>query len=187
MKGYFDGASRGNPGEAGAGALIADGRGTVVWETATPLGVRTNNEAEYLALILLLEEADRRGIREIEVYGDSRLVVSQVSRLWKINEPRLRELANRVWALCEGKNVRFAWIPREQNSRADALSNQARDGPKKPREPLEWVHEGIAVARDPDGEVYAVDVRHRSCTCDRFRRAGSCPHLDAALGRPSPE
>lgn len=184
MKGYFDGASRGNPGEAGAGALIVDDRGTVVWETATALGIRTNNEAEYMALILLLEEVDRRGIREMEVYGDSRLVVSQVSRAWKINEPRLRELANRVWKLCEGKTVRFAWIPRQRNARADTLSNQALDGAKAP-EPLEWVHEGIGIARDPDGEVYAVDVRHRSCTCGRFRRSGSCPHLEAALNRPA--
>ncbi|HOX00450.1 MAG TPA: reverse transcriptase-like protein, partial [Deltaproteobacteria bacterium] len=99
MKGYFDGASRGNPGEAGAGALLEDERGQVVWETAMPLGVRTNNEAEYLALILLLEEAARRGLGDLEVYGDSRLVVLQVSRSWKINEPRLRELATRAWAL----------------------------------------------------------------------------------------
>ncbi len=187
MKGYFDGASRGNPGEAGAGALIVDDLGKVVWETAVPLGVRTNNEAEYLALILLLEEADRRQIREMDVYGDSRLVVSQVSRLWKINEPRLRELASRVWTLCEGKTVRFAWIPREQNSRADLLSNRALDGPGVSPEPLKWVHDGIAIASDPDGEVYAVDVRHRSCSCDRFRQSGNCPHLEAAQGRRKPE
>jgi ribonuclease HI len=183
MKGYFDGASRGNPGAAGAGALIADDRGTAVWETSVPLGVRTNNEAEYLALLLLLEEADRRGIREMEVFGDSRLVISQVSRLWKINEPRLRELAERVWALCEGKTVRFVWIPRERNTRADALSNQALDGQKKQQAPVKWVHEGIALVQDPDGEVYAVDVRHRSCTCDRFGRTGICPHLDAVRDR----
>ena len=99
MKGYFDGASRGNPGEAGAGALLEDERGRVVWETATPLGVRTNNEAEYLALILLLEETARRGLKDFEVYGDSRLVVLQFSRAWKLNEPRLRELAMRAWSL----------------------------------------------------------------------------------------
>ncbi len=187
MKGYFDGASRGNPGEAGAGALIEDDRGQVVWETATPLGTRTNNEAEYLALLLLLEEADRRDIRDLEVFGDSRLVVSQVSKAWKINEPRLRELAGRAWALCEGKRVRFSWIPRERNARADALSNRALDGPKKPKGSLKWVTDGIAVMLEADGEAYAVDVRHGVCTCPRFRESGTCRHMDAVLARPSAE
>jgi ribonuclease HI len=180
MKGYFDGASRGNPGEAGAGALLEDERGQVAWETAMPLGVRTNNEAEYLALILLLEEAARRGLGDLDVYGDSRLVVSQVSGSWKINEPRLRELATRVWALCEGRKVRFSWIPRERNTRADALSNQALDGPKKPKGGLRWVHEGIALATDPDGQAYAVDIRHGACTCREFQASGTCRHLAAA-------
>lgn len=183
MKGYFDGASRGNPGSAGAGALLEDDRGQVAWETATPLGTRTNNEAEYLALILLLEEASKRGVRELEVFGDSRLVVLQVSRVWKINEPRLRELAERAWALAKGMKVSFSWIPRERNARADALSNEALDGPRKPGSALRWVHEGIALAIDPDGQAYAVDVSHGFCSCEAFRASGACPHMDAALRR----
>jgi len=70
---------------AGAGALLVDDGGETLWETAPHLGTRTRNEAEYLALILLLEEAGRRGIRELEIFGDRRLVVSQVSKVWKIN------------------------------------------------------------------------------------------------------
>ena len=183
MKGYFDGASRGNPGEAGAGALLLDEQGRVVWETATSLGVRTNNEAEYMALILLLREAASRNAKDLEVFGDSRLVVLQVSRAWKINEPRLRELAEKAWARCAGMNVRFSWIPRERNARADALSNQALDGPKKPGRTLRWVHEGIALFIEPDGEAYATDVRHGACTCGDFRASGTCGHLEEAAAR----
>ena len=125
MKGYFDGCSKGNPGEAGAGALLADDHDGVVWQTAQPLGKKTNNEAEYAALIFLLTEAKRRGVKELQIFGDSKLVVSQVSKKWKINLPHLRELAKQAWALMEGMEVSLTWVPREKNSRADELSNEA--------------------------------------------------------------
>jgi ribonuclease HI len=126
--GNFDGASRGNPGEAGAGALLRDPEGRRIWEVARPLGRRTNNEAEYAALILLLEEAERRGIGELEIRGDSRLVVEQVRGRWKISAPHLRPLAERARALMAGRAVRLLWVPREENREADALSNRALDG-----------------------------------------------------------
>lgn len=126
MKGYFDGASRGNPGEAGAGACMVDD-GEVVWECAEYLGRKTNNEAEYTALLRLLEEAKKRGENEIEIYGDSKLVVCQVKREWKINKPHLLELARQAWALMDGMNVKLLWVPREKNKLADALSNKAID------------------------------------------------------------
>ena len=125
MKGYFDGYSKGNPGEAGAGALLTDDHDGVVWQTAQPLGKKTNNEAEYAALIFLLTEAKKRGVRELQIFGDSKLVVSQVSKKWKINLPHLRELAKQAWALMEGMEVSLTWVPREKNSRADELSNEA--------------------------------------------------------------
>ena len=125
MIGYFDGASRGNPGEAGAGACLVDESGAVVWECAEYLGKKTNNEAEYTALLRLLAEAKSRGISELEVRGDSKLVVSQVRREWKINLPHLRELAKQAWTIMEGMEVSLTWVPREKNSRADELSNEA--------------------------------------------------------------
>ena len=128
MEGYFDGASRGNPGSAGAGALLVNDAGEIVWETARFLGTKTNNEAEYNALILLLKAARERDIKELKVYGDSKLVVSQVSRQWKINLPHLRTLAKEVWELMDGIDVSLEWIPREKNKRADELSNQGIDG-----------------------------------------------------------
>lgn len=126
--GHFDGASRGNPGPAGAGAYLVDPQGRIVWKTACPLGLKTNNEAEYAALILLLEEAARREAFPLVVQGDSRLVICQVKRLWKINKPHLRDLAQRVWELSRGREVVFEWVPREQNALADELSNEALDG-----------------------------------------------------------
>jgi len=127
MKGFFDGASRSNPGEAGAGSLLLNDNGQVVWSRAQYLGVKTNNEAEYTALINLLTEARARGIKELEVYGDSKLVVSQVTRQWKIKMPHLFELASKVWELTSGMKVVYAWVPRERNKLADALSNKAID------------------------------------------------------------
>jgi len=125
--GYFDGASRGNPGEAGAGACLLDESGAVIWECAEYLGKKTNNEAEYTALLRLLSEAKARGFAELEARGDSKLVVSQVNRQWKINHPHLRELAVQAWALMDGMNARIVWVRREKNKLADALSNRGID------------------------------------------------------------
>ena len=128
MEGFFDGASRGNPGKAGAGALMINDEGKVVWETSRFLGEKTNTEAEYMALILLLKAAKEHGVRSLRVFGDSKLVVSQVSRQWKINLPHLRLLAQQAWELADGMNISYHWIPREQNKRADILSNEGIDG-----------------------------------------------------------
>ena len=127
MKGYFDGASRSNPGEAGAGSLLVDDDGKVIWSKADYLGVKTNNEAEYTALINLLAEARARNVKQLDVYGDSKLVISQVTHQWKIKMPHLFELASKVWELAQGMDVSYSWVPREQNKLADALSNEAID------------------------------------------------------------
>ena len=125
--GYFDGASRGNPGDAGAGACILDSDGNIIWESHDYLGKKTNNEAEYEALIRVLTEAKKRGITDIEIRGDSRLVIEQVSKKWKINVPHLRELAALAWKEMEGVRVKLVWVPREKNTIADELSNRAID------------------------------------------------------------
>lgn len=130
MEGYFDGASRGNPGKAGAGALLINEDGKIIWEASRFLGEKTNNEAEYMALIMLLKAAKDRGIKSLRVYGDSKLVVSQISRQWKINLPHLRLLAREAWDLAEGMDITYIWIPREENKRADMLSNEGIDGAK---------------------------------------------------------
>jgi len=125
---YADGAARGNPGPAGSGALLLDERGKPLAELTLWLGHATNNVAEYRALILGLEEARRRGIDEIDVRLDSLLVVRQMQGLWKIKHPGLRPLAVRAGVLlAEFDRRTIEHIPREENSRADALANKAID------------------------------------------------------------
>ena len=127
MIGFFDGASRGNPGPSAAGAVIKDGGGLLL-EGSKRLRDGTNNEAEYRALIFLLEEVKRRGIEEIKIFGDSLLVINQVSVRWRVREQRLRELAEEVWRLEKGVKAIYLWIPRERNALADKLSNRAFGG-----------------------------------------------------------
>lgn len=133
MKGFFDGASRGNPGLAGCGALlVADGE--VIWKTAQPLGIATNNQAEWTALKLLVDEIERRGLRGVEICGDSQLVINQASGAWKINNTELADIARQVMPRLRALEVKLTWVPRAQNAQADALSNEALDGPTE--EPL---------------------------------------------------
>lgn len=125
---YADGAARGNPGPAGAGALLLDERGDTLAELHLALGRATNNVAEYQALILGLEEAKKRGIERIDVRMDSLLVVRQMQGLWKIKHPGLRPLAVRAGALlAEFGDRTIEHVPREQNSGADRLANKAID------------------------------------------------------------
>lgn len=123
---YADGAAKGNPGPAGAGALLLDAEGRPLAELTLALGHATNNVAEYSALILGLEEALRRGIEEIDVRMDSLLVVRQMQGVWKIKHPGLKPLALKAGALLARFPARsIEHIPREQNSLADALANRA--------------------------------------------------------------
>jgi ribonuclease HI len=126
---YADGAARGNPGPAGSGALLLGERGEVLAELSLALGTATNNVAEYRALILGLEEARRRGIGRILIRMDSQLVIRQMQGLYKVKHPGLRPLALRAGALLAEFDERtLEHIPREENSRADALANRAIDG-----------------------------------------------------------
>ena len=72
----------------------------------------TNNEAEYSAVIMALKENKDNNIR---IQSDSQLIVNQLNKNYKIKEDRLRKLAEKVWELCEGRNVTFVWLPREKN------------------------------------------------------------------------
>ena len=124
-----DGGSRGNPGPAAYGAVVLDGRtGEVLVELADYLGVQTNNVAEYegvTAGLAAAHEIDPQA--QVEARLDSKLVVEQLSGGWAIKNSRLRELALRAKALAPPDRVRFTWVPRAQNKRADALANQSLD------------------------------------------------------------
>lgn len=124
-----DGGSRGNPGPAGSGAVVIDAdSGEVILEIAKFIGVATNNVAEYLALKAGLEGAI--GINpaaRILVRMDSKLVIEQMSGTWKIKHPDMLQLASEIQKIARGHEIRWMWIPREENSRADALANKAMD------------------------------------------------------------
>ncbi|MEV5649440.1 bifunctional RNase H/acid phosphatase [Nocardia sp. NPDC052254] len=124
-----DGGSRGNPGPAGYGAVIWDSdRATVLAERREFLGVTTNNVAEYRGLIAGLAAAAELGARIVEVRMDSKLVVEQMSGRWKVKHAAMIPLAERARQLVAGfDRVGFQWIPREQNSHADRLANEAMD------------------------------------------------------------
>ena len=123
---YVDGAIAGNR-HTGVAAVARDERGYCLGWISRQLPRMTNNEAEYEALIRVLTEAKKRGITDIEIRGDSRLVIEQVSKKWKINVPHLRELAALAWKEMEGVRVKLVWVPREKNTTADELSNRAID------------------------------------------------------------
>ncbi len=137
-----DGGSRGNPGVAGFGALVRDAAtGAVLLERAEPLGLASNNVAEYAGLLAGLEGALRLDpAPDVEVRMDSKLVVEQMSGRWKIKHEDMKRLAGECQnvvrrILAGGGRVRYTWIPREQNKAADALSNHAMDGLSIDREP----------------------------------------------------
>lgn len=124
---YFDGASRGNPGPAAVGWALVTSDG-IVAEGSERIGTATNNQAEYRALIRALEAARDYGFDEVDVRGDSQLVVKQVRGEWDANDPTLRE--HRVEArelLSAFDRWSIAHVPREINERADELANEALD------------------------------------------------------------
>jgi probable phosphoglycerate mutase len=110
--------------------------GQVLARRQGALGTTTNNVAEYQGLIAGLTAAAELGADEVEVRMDSKLVVEQMSGRWQIKHPGLRPLAAQAADLVRRfRSVRFTWIPRERNKRADALANAAMDGKPAPEEP----------------------------------------------------
>ncbi len=146
MKVYvnIDGGSRGNPGPAAAAMVIADGEGNVMATKSKFLGPRlTNNFAEWSALegavaaLAYLTGEYKDGL-EAEVRADSELVVRQFNRQYKIKEPSLREIAERVWetvAITPGLKMTLKHVPREENELADAAVNHELDSY------MEWLKE----------------------------------------------
>lgn len=126
---YTDGGARNNPGPAGAGAVIYDGS-TKIAEISEYLGERTNNWAEYEAIILALEKARKLGLtgRDIEVRADSKLAVEQLSGNWKVKHANVREQFVRAKEILEDfDSIKFVHISREENTEADLLANFAMD------------------------------------------------------------
>ena len=121
----IDGASKGNPGAAGIGAVLTTPAGETVVEIGEPIGVTTNNVAEYRALLRGLEEAKTRGATRVVVHTDSQLMARQMEGRYKINAPHLKALQQEARALCADfvDGVEITHILRAGNARADELAN----------------------------------------------------------------
>jgi ribonuclease HI len=124
---YFDGASRGNPGPAAIAWVVVTSDG-IVEEGSERIGEATNNQAEYEALVRALTVAKEYGFDEVDVRGDSELVVKQVRGEYDTNDPELREKRVDVLELLDTfDRWSLAHVPREINDRADSLANEALD------------------------------------------------------------
>ena len=136
---YTDGSSRGNPGPAGAGAVVTDDVGVVLKEGRRALETMTNNEAEYHAVILGLETIKkavgkaRATTAQVEIRLDSELVAQQLSGKYQIKEASLQLLFMKIWnaRVATFPHLIFTHIPREKNRRADWLANKAMDEKEK--------------------------------------------------------
>lgn len=125
---FSDGGARGNPGPAGIGAVIYNQAGQIVAEISEYLGVATNNQAEYKALIAALKKAKELGGKELDCYLDSELVVKQLKREYKVKNKDLAPLFLEIHNLSISfKNIAYYHVPREDNKVADKLANIAMD------------------------------------------------------------
>jgi ribonuclease HI len=123
-----DGAARGNPGPAGAGAVLFDADGKVIERLGQFLGKETNNVAEYMGLLLGVRRAAELGAEELEVMADSELMIRQLSGVYQVRSPVLRRLHAEAMALLKGfRRVKLLHVPRAKNAEADEMSNRAID------------------------------------------------------------
>lgn len=124
-KAFIDGGARGNPGPAGAGALI---QGPKPVEISKFLGTTTNNVAEYTALLLVLKEAISQGYTSLEVYTDSELLARQMQGKYKVKNANLKVLHQEALTLLpKFKSFTINHVYRENNKEADRLVNEAID------------------------------------------------------------
>ncbi len=126
---FTDGAARGNPGPASIGITIKDEQGKLIASVSQCIGTTTNNQAEYMAIITALEKALSLGVRQVDLYSDSELVVRQINGRYRVKNAALKPLyqrAKQLQASLEGFTITH--IPRQQNAEADSLANRALDG-----------------------------------------------------------
>jgi probable phosphoglycerate mutase len=128
---HTDGGSRSNPGPAATGVVVLSNN-EVIYEHGTYLGVATNNEAEYSAVVEALKWVSSNyteTVPQLTFKLDSQLVVEQLNRHWKIKEPRLQQFANQIWDLINARHLMatFSYIPRAQNACADRQVNLTLD------------------------------------------------------------
>ena len=127
---YTDGGARNNPGPAGIGAVIFDAKNLTkpLYLHKKYISETTNNQAEYKAVVLGLEEAKKLGVTEVEVRLDSELVCKQINGQYKLKNPDFQDSFIKIFNLRQSfKKIIFKHVPREQNKLADKLVNEAID------------------------------------------------------------
>ncbi len=125
---YSDGAARGNPGLSGAGAVLVEPSGNVIDRLGKFLGKQTNNYAEYMGLLLGLRRARALGVREVEVFADSELMIRQLGGRYQVKSKTLKPLYDEaVRLLNDFSRVKLVHVPRAMNKAADEMSNRAID------------------------------------------------------------
>ncbi len=125
---FTDGASRGNPGPAAIGVVFRDTDGKIFAQISQCIGITTNNQAEYRAILAALEKALELGATHVELNSDSELVVRQIDGRYRVKNATLKPLHQHVKRLLgklEGFSV--SYIPRQRNTEADKLANMALD------------------------------------------------------------
>lgn len=213
--GYFDGASE-NPGKCGLGAtLLGEHSAELAW-AIKPIQYGTNNEAEYQAVILLMELALSQGISHIVCRGDSQLVINQINGRWRCQKEELKQFLNQVHQLSTRfEYIRFEWVKREDNQRADALSKQGMSATQLECAPQNALIPQVqapnfngsttappttitpvTVKTLQDGrlliggaQIAILDPTTKTCTCGEFHATGQCVHVKALLkltNTPSP-
>lgn len=126
---HVDGGARGNPGPAAIAAVISDENGEIIHEAAETIGHATNNVAEYKALLLGIERAKQLGATELDLVGDSELIVKQVRGEYKVKDAGLKPLHSAAQhALGDFSEWTLKHVKRAFNAEADALVNRALDG-----------------------------------------------------------
>ena len=135
---YTDGGSRGNPGPAGIGVVVANEKGEFIKKYSKEIGIRTNNEAEYEAVIFALQKLkqlfgkNKTKDLDVEFKMDSQLVARQLGGKYKIEEEKLFPLFIKIWNLkMNFGSISFIEIPRKKNKEADKLANEAMDAQKE--------------------------------------------------------
>ena len=193
----FDGASQGNPGPAEIGVVIYNTDTRTRKEISEYIGSSTNNIAEYKALIHGLDTLLQSNIEnaDINIMGDSQLVVFQVTGAYSVNAPHLYKLYSdakgKIDALCKKNRVSVRWIPRDKNKEADRLSNiciaSRSNNPTNSdvtQDMIINVGDGIYKVKSSSGKgFYAVDTNNMTCSCPAFmkRKYTVCKHLNAVL------
>ena len=130
---YTDGGSRGNPGPSGYGLVIFDDQKNNLYQEYKYLGIKTNNEAEYMALLSSLnwikDHYQSYQIDKVNFYADSQLLICQLQGIYKIKAPNLKDLYIQAQQILRQMNLnyKFIHIRRELNTYADELANKAMD------------------------------------------------------------